>query len=67
MRSGPVALGAQFRDADVSATLNICAQAVSVRKREAATKAVKKLLGGENTEGAFPPPKWYLKVFRYNS
>jgi len=35
-----------LRHADVSTTLNVCTQAVSVQKREAASKVVKVLLKG---------------------
>lgn len=41
-----------LRHADISTTLNVYTRAISAQKREAATKAVKELLGGTNTKEA---------------
>jgi integrase len=46
-----------LRHANVSTTLNTYTQAVSAQKREAASKVVKELLGGTNTEGTVSGPQ----------
>ena len=46
-----------MRHADISTTLNVYTQAISVQKREAASKVVKELLSNTNTKGTVSGPQ----------